>query len=63
MVAAFVALAKTPMPPVQMPLPFVVAEILTGVIPQVAYGPFASAIAASKTFTITVAVTAGQGPP
>jgi len=31
-------------------------------IPHVAYGPCASAIAAESTFTITVAVTAGQGP-
>ncbi len=62
MVDALLALAKVPAPPVHVPLPLVVADILIGVMPHTAYGPFASAIAADKTFTVTFVVTAGQGP-
>ncbi len=45
MVDALLALAKVPAPPVHVPLPLVVADILIGVMPHTAYGPLASAIA------------------
>jgi hypothetical protein len=61
-VETLVAFANVPAPPVQVPAPFAIAVMFTGEIPQVAYGPCASAIAAESTLTITFAVTVGQGP-
>ena len=47
---------------VHCPTPLVAPLRFTSVVPQVSYGPPASAVAATSTITSTVASSGGQGP-